>query len=136
GLHALEHGIEKDTLEVARRSHRLRLGRRVDLGRSSRALCAGEQIGGGKTRSGKGEGGVHHITSMSAWIAPAALIACRMAIRSRGPMPSAFRPSTSCCSETPSRTTANFLPSSCTPMRVRGTVTVVPPRENGVGWLT
>ena len=44
----------------------------------------------------------HHITSMSAWIAPAALIACRIEIMSRGPMPSALRPSTTCCSDTPS----------------------------------
>src|SRR5437868_10450855 len=50
-------------------------------------------------------------------------------------MPSALRPSTSCCSDTPSRTTANFLPSSCTPILVRGT-TRVWPRENGAGWLT
>src|SRR5204863_1080149 len=77
----------------------------------------------------------HHITSMSAWIAPAALTACRIAIMSRGPMPSALRPSTNCCSETPSLTTASFLPSSWTPTRVRGVTTVVP-RENGLGWLT
>ena len=39
------------------------------------------------------EGGCdfHHITSMSAWMAPAALMACRMAIMSRGPMPSEFK---------------------------------------------
>ena len=55
-------------------------------------------------QAGGGEGGIgcHHITSMSAWMAPAALIACRIAIRSRGPMPSALSPSTSCCSDTPS----------------------------------
>src|SRR6476469_8486899 len=77
----------------------------------------------------------HHITSMSAWIAPAALIACRMLMRSRGPMPRPLRPSTSCCSETPSFTTANFLPSSETLMPVRG-VTTVRPRDSGLGWLT
>ena len=78
---------------------------------------------------------LHHITSMSAWIAPAALIACRMPIKSRGPMPSPLRPSTSCCSDTPSFTTANFLPSSVTPTLVRG-VTTVRPRDSGLGWLT
>src|SRR5260370_353870 len=69
----------------------------------------------------------HHITSMSAWIAPAALIACRMPIKSRGPMPSPLRPSTSCCSDTPSLTTASFLPSSLSPTLERAVTTLLPP---------
>ena len=38
----------------------------------------GRQAGGGQGEA------AHHITSISAWRAPAALIACRMPIRSRG----------------------------------------------------
>ncbi len=56
-------------------------------------------------------------------------------MRSRGPMPRPLRPSTSCWSETPSLTTANFLPSSVTLTPVRG-VTTVRPRDSGLGWLT
>src|SRR5690606_30632754 len=53
--------------------------------------------------------GVHQSTSLAACTAPGALLACRMAIRSRGLMPSAFSPSTSCCSVTDSGTTARLL---------------------------
>src|SRR5581483_124674 len=76
--------------------------------------------------------GGHHITSISAWIAPVALIACRIEIKSRGPTPSAFSPSTRSESDTPSCTTPSLVPSSCTPILVRGT-TLVRPRENGPG---
>src|SRR6185312_16097253 len=77
------------------------------------------------------------ITSISAWSAPAALIACRMEMMSRGPTPSAFNPSTRCCSDTPSCITAMRLPRlSSTWMLVRGTTWVVPVLEKGVGWLT
>src|SRR6478752_2057668 len=92
----------------------------------------GKQIERLEAGGGEGEIGCHHITSMSAWMAPAALIACRIAIRSRGPMPSALSPSTNCCSDTPSRTSASFLPSSVTPTLLRGT-TSVRPREKGAG---
>src|SRR6476661_2481115 len=133
GRHLLEHGIDEYRLEVLRGGTRLGV-----VGDGHRLLDGGggEQVERLEAGGGEGEIGCHHITSMSAWMAPAALIACRIAIRSRGPMPSALSPSTSCCSETPSRTSASFLPSSCTPMRVRGTVTVAPLRENGSGWLT
>src|SRR5215510_798184 len=137
GEHLAEHRVEEGRLEIDRAGARLvahlvgqcsfhgrrRAGRDERL-RQFRAAC------GCANREAR-----HHITSISAWIAPAALIACRIEIRSRGPMPSAFNPSTSCCSETPSLTTANFLPSSDTPTRVRG-ATLVSPRENGCGWLT
>ena len=49
-------------------------------------------------------GGTHPITSISACSAPAALIACRIEIMSRGPTPSAFSPLTSTSRLTPSRT--------------------------------
>src|SRR5205085_12609678 len=98
-----------------------------------RILCV-EIFGVGVDEGGIDDAG-HHITSISAWIAPAALIACRMPIKSRGPIPRPLRPSTSCCSETPSFTTANFLPSSETATLLRG-VTTVRPRDSGLGWLT
>src|SRR4051794_29287775 len=64
----------------------------------------------------------HHITSISACRAPDALIACRIAIRSRGPIPSALRPSTSSRRVTPSRTSASLLASPVSTFRpVRGT---------------
>src|SRR5262249_60196863 len=104
--------------------------------------CVGKQRIGPLGRGGMRVGGdrvddaaSHHITSMSAWMAPAALIACKMLIMSRGPMPSPLRPSTSCCSDTPSFMIANFLPSSDTATFERGVVTVRP-RDSGAGWLT
>src|SRR6476661_2328805 len=133
GRHLLEHGIDEYRLEVLRGGARLGV-----VGDGHRLLdCGGgKQVERLEAGGGEGEVGCHHITSMSAWMAPAALIACRIAIRSRGPMPSALSPSTSCCSDTPSLTKASFLPSSCTPIRVRGTTCVVPPREKALGWLT
>src|SRR5476649_2856331 len=74
---------------------------------------------------------------MSACSASAALIACRMEMMSRGPTPSAFSPSTRCCSETPSWITVILLPLlSSIWMLVRGTTSVVPVWEKGEGWLT
>src|SRR6266700_1497255 len=140
--HLREHRVEEHRLEVGRR--RLGLGLRGgrDLGQRIRQFVVGargERIGretGGDTAVRRGdEARRHYITSMSAWIAPAAWLACGMPIRSRGPMPSPLRPSTSCCSETPSLTTANFLPSSETDTLERGVVTVRP-RDSGLGWLT
>jgi hypothetical protein len=78
------------------------------------------------------DAGAHPITSMSACSAPAALIACRMEMMSRGPTPSAFRPSTSRCRLTPSLSTAILLPlPSSTWICVRGTTSVVPPLAEG-----
>src|SRR6185503_10547360 len=128
--HLLEHAVEEHRLEVLALFAGL-----CGAARRCVALGAGERRAGvGRKLRGESDGS-HHITSISAWIAPAALIACRIAIMSRGPMPSALRPSTSCCSDTPSLTSASFLPSSCTPTLVRGT-TVVRPRASGFGWLT
>src|ERR1700704_2007159 len=140
--HLREHRIEKHRLEIGR--GRLGLGLRL---RRNLRQGIGELIirpavehrhhgfGGHAAGVAVDQAGLHTITSRSAWIAPAALIACRMPIRSRGPMPSPLRPSTSCCSDTPSFTSANFLPSSVTPTREFG-VTVVRPRDSGLGWLT
>src|SRR5690242_13964494 len=130
GVHLLEHRVDELDLEI------LRLRTQPVVARGTPAGRGGAGRDGIEVERGDGwKGGRHHITSISAWIAPAALIACRMVIRSRGPMPSALRPSTSCCSDTPSLTRASLRPSSCTPTRVRGTV-VVRPRESGAGWLT
>src|SRR5690349_19015132 len=133
GEHVLEHRIEEHGFEILRRSERLRfLGFLAEAGRfgGEHAVCERvERLEAGRRHC---EGIRHHITSMSAWIAPAALIACRMVIRSRGPMPIALRPSTTCCRDTPSRTTNIFFPSSWTPMLVRGTTRVLP-RAKGSG---
>src|SRR3982074_3788342 len=140
--HLREHRIEKHRLEIGRG----RLGLGLRLRRNLRQRI-GELIirpavehrhhgfGGHAAGVAVDQAGLHHITSMSAWIAPAALLACRMPIGSRGPMPRPLRPSTSCCSETPSFTTASFLPSSETLTLLRG-VTPVRPRDSGLGWLT
>src|SRR5258708_9027164 len=140
--HLREHRIEKHRLEIGRRRLGLglclwgNLGQGVGEGIVRPAVAHRHQGFGGHAAGGAvDQAALHHITSMSAWIAPAALIACRMPIRSRGPMPSPLRPSTSCCSETPSFTSANFLPSSVTPTREFG-VTTVRPRDRGSGWLT
>src|SRR5882724_2790867 len=145
GGHLGEHRIEEHRLEIGRGRLRLGLRLRRDLLQRGREFEVGPAVDDGHREIGRiGAGGTdrvidrihgHHITSMSASIAPAALIACRMPIRSRGPMPSPLRPSTSCCSDTPSLTTANFLPSSVTETLERGVVTVRP-RDSGLGWLT
>src|SRR3979411_239090 len=140
--HLREHRIEKHRLEIGRG----RLGPGLPLRNTLRqGLCeliirpAVEHrhrgFGGHAAGVALDQAGLHHITSMSAWIAPAALIACRVPLRSRGPTPSPLRPSPSCCSDTPSFTSANFLPSSETAPLVRG-VTAVRPRDSGLGWLT
>src|SRR5262249_32898815 len=129
GEHVLHHRVEKRCLEILRRRPGLGPAAAGDRARRRRIGDPRRHVARAECR------GLHHITSISAWMAPAALMACRMAIRSRGPMPSAFSPSTTCCSDTPSRTMARRLPSSCTPTRLRGT-TRVWPCENGAGWLT
>src|SRR5215475_8828196 len=131
GEHVFKHRAKKAGFEVLSGSP----GSGIDLlaagGIRRRCNAPRGALGHGKAlREAHG-----YMVSMSAWIAPAALIAWRMAIRSRGPIPSAFNPSTTCCSETPSETIASFLPSSCTPTRVRGTTRVCP-RASGGGWLT
>src|SRR6195256_2160791 len=142
GGHLREHRVQEHRFEVGcgrlglglglRRDFRQRLGERwIRAALEQRH----RRLGGHAAVGAVDQARTHHITSMSAWIAPAALIACRMPIRSRGPMPRPLRPSTSCCSETASFTSANFLPSSVTPMLVRG-VTTVRPRDSGLGWLT
>src|SRR3981081_2414722 len=140
--HLREHRIEKHRLEIGRGRLGLGLRLRRNLGQGLGELVIRPAVehryrsfGGHAAGVAVDQAGLHHITSMSAWMAPAALIACRMPIRSRGPMPSPLRPSTICCSDTPSFTSANFLPSSVTPTLVRG-VTTVRPLENGLGWLT
>src|SRR4051794_11485185 len=130
GGHLRKHRVEEHRLEFHGLGARLFLRLRRNLGQ-----CVGELQVLAAVDQRTLVDSVHHITSMSAWIAPAALIACRMPIRPRGPMPRPLRPSTSCCSETPSLTTANFLPSSVTLTPVRG-VTTVRPRDSGLGWLT
>src|SRR3954447_26041641 len=140
--HLREHRIEKHRLEVGRGRLGLGLHGRRDLGQRILELEIGtrfdrrrREIGGNAAVRRVDEARLHHITSMSASMAPAALMACRIPIRSRGPMPSPLRPSTSCCSDTPSLTSANFLPSSETVTVDRGVVTVRP-RDSGAGWLT
>src|SRR6202171_779400 len=140
--HLRKHRIEKHRLEIGRRRLGLGLRLRRDFGQGIGELIIRPPVdhrrhgfGGHAACVAVDEADLHHITSMSAWIAPAALIACRIPIRSRGPMPSPLRPSTSCCSGTPSFTSANFFPSSETPTLERG-VTTVRPRAKGLGWLT
>src|ERR1700730_13370276 len=140
--HLREHRVEEHRLEIGRGRLGLGLRRRRDFCQRVGeivirvAVIAGDRgLRGDAAADVVAEARQHHITSISASMAPAALIACRMPIRSRGPMPSPLRPSTSCCNETPSFTTANFLPSSTTLTLLRG-VTTVRPRENELGWLT
>src|SRR5262245_30593388 len=68
--HLLEHRIEEHRLEFLRSGFRLGL---CDRGRVLRSLLVAELARW--SESGRCD---HYITSISAWIAPAALIACRM----------------------------------------------------------
>src|SRR5690606_2262454 len=77
----------------------------------------------------------HHSTSISAWRAPVTLMACRMAIRSRGEMPRALRPSTNCCSVTVSGTSWSAVSNWLTLSVVLGS-TAVWPRLSGLGCTT
>src|SRR3990172_810824 len=124
-LHDLRH--EKG-LEVLRRA--------ACLHRVGGARQAWAAVGGGERQSQieDRQRKLHHLTSMSACRAPADLIACRMAIMSRGPTPSVFRLLTSSCRLTPEgRTASLFFDCSSTWMSVRGTVVVVPVLDNGLG---
>src|SRR6185312_11847115 len=98
GIHLLQHRIEEHRLEVLRDGLRRSHVRRTELAGCRRRDF--ECVERAQAGHGEAEVAGHHITSISAWMAPAALMAWRMAIRSRGPMPSAFSPSTSCCNET------------------------------------
>src|SRR5258707_13299963 len=139
--HLRKHRIEKHRLEIGRGRLGLLLRLRRNFGQRIRQFTIRTAIDhrhhgfGGHAAGVVDQAALHHITSISAWIAPAALIACTMPIRSRGPIPSPLRPSTSCCSDTPSFTSANFLPSSETLTLLFG-VTTVRPRDSGLGWLT
>src|SRR6185312_2725148 len=143
-LAAAEWAVGRDAFEHAAEHLRNHHGFEL-LGRFLRSRCVGggvrrEDIGrlGHGHGAGDGRVGTHPITWISACNAPAALIACRMEMMSRGPTPSAFNPSTSFCKLTPPlESTAMRLPLlSSTEMVVRGTTLVSPPLENGSGWLT
>src|SRR5690606_1990857 len=73
GEHLLHQRVEEDALELLR----LRL-EMAELRRRAHSV------------SGRGDAADHHSTSISACSAPEALMACRIAIRSRGLMPSAL----------------------------------------------
>src|SRR5690606_25068220 len=115
GEHFLGQHGEEDAFEVFRLLPQVR-------------VLAGRQ-------AGADAGGIHHSTSISAGRAPVALIACRMAMRSRGEMPSALRPSTSCCSVTDSCTTCRAVSVWLTLRSVLGSI-AVRPGENGAGCTT
>src|SRR4030081_2500770 len=106
GEHVLEHGIDEGDFEILCLLMQLGVRRRFGARRGEPASYDGVEVRGGDGREGAG----HHITSMSAWMAPAALIACRIEMRSRGPMPSALRPSTSCCSDTRTSRPITMMP--------------------------
>src|SRR5689334_21822435 len=84
GEHVLESLREKKRFEILARFLRRRdIEIAVDCRRA-----AVLQRGDGREKDG---GIAHHSISISACSAPAALIACRMEIMSRGPTPSALR---------------------------------------------
>ena len=80
-------------------------------------------------------GDAHYITSMSAWIAPEALMACRMPIRSRGPMPRPVEAVDQLLQRDAILHDGEFLAVFLNTDPCVG-VTIVRPRENGAGWLT
>src|SRR3954451_12908327 len=136
GINGIEHRLQQladcHCLEVL-----------CGLGQSGWIGCASTKRGAGATdgrslwqgRQRRG-GNFCHRTSRSACRAPAALIACRMLIMSRGLTPSELRPATRSRNVTLVLRTPSFLllPSSIW-ISVRGT-TVVRPWPNGLGWLT
>jgi len=74
-------------------------------------------------------------TSMSAWMAPAALIAAGSR-SDRAADASAFSPSTSCCSDTPSLTDRELLAVLLHAHARAWSHPGLGQRENGCGWLT
>src|SRR5690606_9588999 len=134
GLDAREHLLEHRRQERGLEG----LGGLLDLpalgqfGGAARPGLGGEEGG----RQGDGAGQAHHITSMSACRAPAALMVCRMEIMSRGVTPRAFSPATRLAREAPFFTVTNLRPfSSSTATPDCGTMAVWP-WLNGAGWLT
>src|SRR5690606_17641440 len=131
GAEALEHGLHHLRQEAGlegfgRAAHGFEILRLAGAGRGVGAQQVGRD----------GEGG-HQITSISAWRAPAALMACRMLIMSRGLTPKAFRPLTRVESEVEPPTSRIWRPVSSLMLTSDcGTTTVWPPRLNGSGWLT
>src|SRR4051812_15209918 len=118
------HGIE-DRLQHLGDEHLLELGARLarllDAAGHARRTAKIHALDRGSLEAER----AHHSTSISAWRAPAALMACRMAIMSRGPMPSALRPFTSSCKVTLAGSTASRrCEFSSTSISVRGTTVV------------
>src|SRR5262249_38168035 len=135
GGHVLEGVGDEEGFEILRRGPGLCHVLGVDRGRCflAQRTEAVERRGGEESVGGDR----HHCTVRSACRAPAVLMVCRMEIMSRGLTPSELRPATSCSSVTPGSTTASLrLASSCTSTLVRGTTTVTPVLENGLGCET
>src|SRR5258708_30278111 len=128
GLDAFEHGahefIDEDSFEIFRRFRALGgVFRRPQI-----PLRFGGRERGRELQVVRG----HPTTSISACTAPAALMACRIEIMSRGPTPSAFKPLTNSCRSTPSLSNISCLPmSSSTWILVRGTTCVCLCSEKG-----
>src|SRR5215471_8722580 len=118
GLHAVihraQHLVDEDSLEL--------FGGPVGLLRGlrsrQRGICFRRKQRLRKLKIRR----AHPMTWISACSAPAALIACRIEIMSRGPTPRAFNPLTSTCRLTPSCSTMSWRPiCSSTSISVRGT---------------
>src|SRR5215217_808200 len=136
GLKALEHRLQHHRQERALELFR-GLGDAVFAsGHGRGAVGTGRrtlqhhQVGGGR------DGKAHHITSISAWRAPAALMACRMEIMSRGVTPRALSPLTRLASDAPFFKVISWRPRSSSTVTCDWLTTVVSPRLKGAGWLT
>src|SRR5690606_18147805 len=79
---------------------------------------------------------VHQITSISACRAPAALMACRMLIMSRGLTPRAFKPLTKVDREVEPPTIRIWRPVSSAMLMSDWGTSAVWPALKGSGWLT
>src|SRR5579863_6706457 len=102
GVEPLKHAFEGLRKEIGLEICAGLLGRGdIEIAADRRCALLGQRRGGEY-----GIGAAHHITSISACSAPAALIAWRIEIRSRGPTPRALRLLTSSCRLTPPLTTA------------------------------
>src|SRR5690606_2236134 len=109
------------------------------LGRAARARDVGAGRGQALDRAGQVDGDdqvAHHITSISACRAPAARMAWRMEIMSRGLTPRAFRPLTRSDREALSATILSSRPRSSSMKTSDCGTTTVWPSEKGAGWLT
>src|SRR5262249_27375030 len=140
GIHAGEHVFERvadeEGLEILSRRLCLRRVLGVDrrcTGAAPRRIHHRQQRIPGESVADS----VHHCTTMSACREPAVLMVCRMEIMSRGLTPSEFNPATSSSRVTPGSTTASLRSgSSWTWTLVRGTTTVTPVLEKGLGCET